>query len=53
MKVLDELSEGRYIRTMIVTADSPDSEYSSNISFDYFSAVNLLDELEGLSELSL
>jgi len=27
MKVLDELSEGRYIRTMVVTADSPDSEY--------------------------
>jgi len=27
MKVLDELSEGKYIRTMVVSADLSDSEY--------------------------
>ena len=27
MKVLDELSEGKYSRTMVAAADSPDSKY--------------------------
>jgi len=26
MKVLDDLTEGKYMRTMVSTADSPDSE---------------------------
>jgi len=27
MKVLDDLTEGKYIRTMVITSELPDSEY--------------------------